>query len=220
MSKKNEIIDAAWLLFQEGGPEAVTVRHVADRAGVGVGTMRHYFPTQKDLLTQLSRHAMKTSLSDCNIEDVSISAVERLKECISQFLPQTEKDESVLLVCATSLNACFAKGSLVGQSQYTELSQAGEEKIAYWFQRVQQQGTLLNAPPDVAARLVSHMANGLVMALIYEGQPVPAVQHWEDLEAMLALLVDEKRLQAAKPQGKQRREANPAHPQTNVLENT
>lgn len=40
---------AALALLQEEGQEAVSVRRVAERAGVGMGTLRYYFPRREDL---------------------------------------------------------------------------------------------------------------------------------------------------------------------------
>jgi TetR/AcrR family transcriptional regulator, transcriptional repressor of bet genes len=47
--RKQALIEAAQALVAEGGPQAATVRAIADRAGVTAGLIRHYFTSKEDL---------------------------------------------------------------------------------------------------------------------------------------------------------------------------
>lgn len=47
--RRESLIAAALDLVAEGGPQAATVRAIADRAGVTPGLIRHYFATKEDL---------------------------------------------------------------------------------------------------------------------------------------------------------------------------
>lgn len=53
------ILEAAELLLQEGGLDAVTTRRVAHRAGVGIGTLYEYFPNRDAILIQLANRKMQ-----------------------------------------------------------------------------------------------------------------------------------------------------------------
>ncbi len=48
--RRLEIVDAVHEVIGSGGLEAVNVRDVADRAGVSLGRVQHYFPTKGDLI--------------------------------------------------------------------------------------------------------------------------------------------------------------------------
>lgn len=48
--RKAELAEAVWRIIRERGLGAVSVRSVADEAGVAVGSLRHVFPTRTDLL--------------------------------------------------------------------------------------------------------------------------------------------------------------------------
>mgnify|MGYP000432713641 FL=1 len=48
-TRRDAMISAALDLVAEGGPQAATVRAIADRAGVTPGLIRHYFATKDDL---------------------------------------------------------------------------------------------------------------------------------------------------------------------------
>jgi AcrR family transcriptional regulator len=50
------ILSAALELFQEKGYEATTMRSIADRVGVSLGSSYHYFPTKEHLVLEFYRH--------------------------------------------------------------------------------------------------------------------------------------------------------------------
>jgi AcrR family transcriptional regulator len=50
------ILGAALELFQERGYEATTMRTIADRAGVSLGSSYHYFPSKEHLVLEFYRH--------------------------------------------------------------------------------------------------------------------------------------------------------------------
>ena len=50
------ILKAALDLFQERGYEATTMRAIADRAGVSLGSSYHYFPSKEHLVLEFYRH--------------------------------------------------------------------------------------------------------------------------------------------------------------------
>jgi AcrR family transcriptional regulator len=50
------ILQAALDLFQERGYEATTMRAIADRAGVSLGSSYHYFPSKEHLVLEFYRH--------------------------------------------------------------------------------------------------------------------------------------------------------------------
>lgn len=47
--RRDALIAAALELIGEGGPQAATVRAIAERAGVSAGLIRHYFQTKEEL---------------------------------------------------------------------------------------------------------------------------------------------------------------------------
>ncbi|HWT95113.1 MAG TPA: TetR family transcriptional regulator C-terminal domain-containing protein, partial [Solirubrobacteraceae bacterium] len=49
--RRDELADAVWRLVVREGVEAASLRRVAAEAGWSVGSVRHYFATQHELLT-------------------------------------------------------------------------------------------------------------------------------------------------------------------------
>lgn len=57
-SRRAALIAATQSLVAEGGPEAATVRAIADRAGVTAGLIRHYFQNKEELIRAAYRALM------------------------------------------------------------------------------------------------------------------------------------------------------------------
>lgn len=57
------IFSAALELFQERGYEATTMRVIADRAGVSLGSSYHYFPSKEHLVLEFYRHTHELHLA-------------------------------------------------------------------------------------------------------------------------------------------------------------
>ena len=49
--KKRQIAEATWRVIVEHGMEGASVRNIAKEAGISLGSLRHYFSTQEELLT-------------------------------------------------------------------------------------------------------------------------------------------------------------------------
>jgi TetR/AcrR family transcriptional regulator, transcriptional repressor of bet genes len=62
--RRDALIVAALDLVAEGGPQAATVRAIADRAGVTPGLIRHYFQTKEHLTHAAYRRVMDNMTAD------------------------------------------------------------------------------------------------------------------------------------------------------------
>jgi AcrR family transcriptional regulator len=70
-------------IASEQGLEAVTVRAIAERAGVSIGTVQHYFPTKDAML--LHAYAHVSALVDARAE-AAVASVETPREAIRAIL--------------------------------------------------------------------------------------------------------------------------------------
>lgn len=66
-SRRDALISAALELVAEGGPQAATIRAIAERAGVTPGLIRHYFTT-KDELTRTAYGYLMDRMTNSNAE--------------------------------------------------------------------------------------------------------------------------------------------------------
>lgn len=61
-AKRRALLDAAWTLFANQGPE-VSMRTVAAEAGVGIATLYRHFPTRDDLIIGLVEDMLERVLA-------------------------------------------------------------------------------------------------------------------------------------------------------------
>ena len=66
-SRRDALISAALELVAEGGPQAATIRAIAERAGVTPGLIRHYFTT-KDELTRTAYGYLMDRMTNSSAE--------------------------------------------------------------------------------------------------------------------------------------------------------
>jgi AcrR family transcriptional regulator len=57
-TRANEVLDAAAAILVEDGYAGLTFRGVAQRVGIGIGNLQHYFPTKEDLIRSMLARAM------------------------------------------------------------------------------------------------------------------------------------------------------------------
>ena len=53
---RRRLVDATFALHAEQGIHATTMSHIAERAGVSVGTVYHHFPTYQDAVAACAQH--------------------------------------------------------------------------------------------------------------------------------------------------------------------
>ena len=68
-SRREDLINAALKLIGDGGPQAATVRAIADEAGVTAGLIRHYFNTKEELV----RTAYQSLMTRLKIDSTAIA---------------------------------------------------------------------------------------------------------------------------------------------------
>ena len=66
-TRRDALILAALDLVGEAGPEAATVRAIADRAGVTPGLIRHYFTSKDELIRAAYRRLMEWLTQDSSV---------------------------------------------------------------------------------------------------------------------------------------------------------
>jgi len=58
---RRRIVDATFALHAEQGVAATTMTHIAERAGVSIGTVYHHFPTYDDAISACGRHSQEAA---------------------------------------------------------------------------------------------------------------------------------------------------------------
>ncbi|WP_336765818.1 TetR/AcrR family transcriptional regulator [Paenibacillus sp. USHLN196] len=85
------VAEAAWRIIRRDGMEQASVRNIADEAGISVGSMRHYFSTQSELL--LYAMNLVSERVSHRVQQMSFtgSPMDNMKRLLLEFLPNTEE---------------------------------------------------------------------------------------------------------------------------------
>lgn len=86
LGSRDRILWAATTMLGEGPAGILSVRAVAARAEVSTGSMRHHFPTQRELMDAALGVVYDVLLPEGSIHDRSLSAHERLVACLQRLL--------------------------------------------------------------------------------------------------------------------------------------
>ncbi|MCH5583653.1 TetR family transcriptional regulator [Shimazuella sp. AN120528] len=92
-TRKKEIVQAAWEIIQNKGIEEVSVRKIADVMHLSTGSIRYYFPTQRELLRTCIRSAgEKVHQHILSQIDLSLSCNEVIDQLVAEIMPMDETD--------------------------------------------------------------------------------------------------------------------------------
>lgn len=186
MSTRDRIIAAATEMMQEGAPR-LSVRAVAARAEVGASTLRHHFPTQRDLINAALTATYDAAMPDERIRDTSIPPRERLRECIRRLLDPVGTSGQAREVW-TNLLTVFADAQLDPdiRAGYQVLVSQADRRVGAWLAILEEEGVL---PPGDNARR-SHLLLTVVDGLSIARALPPSDTSLEDEAATIGFAVD------------------------------
>ncbi|OUZ12184.1 hypothetical protein BHE97_03065 [Aeromicrobium sp. PE09-221] len=101
--RRADVVTAALRLVARDGAAALSLRRVADEAGLNVGSVRHYFEGSEDLLSATAEEIgrrMGERLERHRLDDIGADWPERLALFVEEVLPVDEERaaEAVVLV--------------------------------------------------------------------------------------------------------------------------
>lgn len=100
-ARRAALIGAVLDLMSDGGPQAVTVRAIAERAGVTQGMIRHYFQSKEDLVNTAYQSHMATQMEATETSMPAAGlATERLRHVIAASLTPPVADARTLSIWA------------------------------------------------------------------------------------------------------------------------
>jgi DNA-binding transcriptional regulator YbjK len=85
--RRQELADAVWRVVERDGVEAASLRGVAAEAGWSVGALRHYFPTQSDLLTFAMELVMQRVAGRLRTGRADVPPRQRAEQALHEVLP-------------------------------------------------------------------------------------------------------------------------------------
>ncbi|WFR63636.1 TetR/AcrR family transcriptional regulator [Paenibacillus amylolyticus] len=127
------VAEAAWRIIRKDGMEQASVRNIAEEAGISVGSMRHYFSTQSELL----RYAMNlvSERVSKRIAQMSFtgSPLDNMKCLLLELVPNTDEKlvEMEVWYAFTARSKTDSKLKELADTVYDELRRAVSHVITH-----------------------------------------------------------------------------------------
>lgn len=92
-TKKEKILEAAYLLFSENGYKRTKISDIAATAGIGKGTVYEYFDSKESLLLSIVSSGIEAYLAECkSVVESKATQTEKLLELIRIEDKQSEEN--------------------------------------------------------------------------------------------------------------------------------
>ena len=148
--KMRQILDGARRLFLADGFDGASMNDIARVAGVSKGTLYVYFPSKEALFEALigeehRRTAERLSMLDENEPDVAL-VLKRFGNALMNFMLLPEH-----IALVRTVSAAAAKFPVIGRAFFAAGPQYGADRLAAYFARQVEAGTLAIDDINLAA---------------------------------------------------------------------
>lgn len=178
IATRSRILSAAAAMLAENPAARLSVRAVAQRAGVSTGSLRHFFPTQRDLIDAVVAGIASIQAADTlesSLHDTARPAVDRLVDCLRAALSDALADDSARERWRSTLAAPEPTGTDDLAAPALALEQLGLRRIAGWVTTLHAEsagdsdaGSLL-FDADTGARFLATVLTGLITEHLLPG---------------------------------------------------
>jgi AcrR family transcriptional regulator len=171
------ILEATTLIAAEEGEERLTTNHIAERAGVSIGTLYQYFPTREAIIDAIARQARARVVGALDALLLQVGRGEKtphamLREFVGIYLRAFDGRGPG--------GRTFAR--IAWRSDHLDAivhsAREASERIALHLQRAQLPG--LRQPTPAQAFVLTRSLMGTLRAAVLEDSPLLGSQAFED----------------------------------------
>lgn len=160
---RERILIAAATMLGEDPTARLSVRAVAARAQVSTGSLRHFFPTQRQLIDTVIALIHDVELPDDPIENRSVSAEQRLVDCLRLALSVVGVGEPARQRFAALHDAYIAAPVSDDQATtFAALDRLDRHRLERWLRVLADEGAMPSGSIETAARFLSTVLTGLL----------------------------------------------------------
>jgi AcrR family transcriptional regulator len=176
--RREEILDAATSLFAEQGYSDAVTQALADRLGVGKGTIYRYFPSKRDLFLAAADRVMRkmrqqVDASLAGIED----GLERVSKAIEAFLTFFA-DNPELVELLIQERAHFKDRK---KPTYLIHKDVNVERWRVLYRELIAQGRIRDMPVERITDVISDLLYGTMFTNFFAGQLKPSQEQARDI---------------------------------------
>lgn len=153
---------AAAILGEDGATARLSVRAVAARAGVSVGSLRHHFPTQQDLRDEVMRRVLDWMMPRSSIGDRSVPPRDRLVQCLLDVLDLSgtgaQAREAMTTMTSTFITA---EQTASVREAYLAAQRDGQRRTEGWLRALAEECAIPAEDIPRRARFLGTVLDGL-----------------------------------------------------------
>lgn len=162
LDSRAKVIIAACEMLGEDQASTLSVRAVAARAGVSMGSLRHHFPTQRALRDAVLETIYDVVTTDDQIiHDESVPARDRLVQCLRLVLAPLVGDKA--RESWIKFTASFVEPEPTEQlrSSYAALVDEGKRRVEHWLGVLDKEGAVIDGDLGQHATFLNTVLSGL-----------------------------------------------------------
>ena len=160
---RDKILIAAATMLGENPTARLSVRAVAARAQVSTGSLRHFFPTQRDLIDTVIAGIYDLEIPDDPINDQALTPTERLIACLRLILAQVGVGERAREQWGALYEAYVASTPSEDEAAtYLALERMGRHRIERWLDTLIEEGAVPAGEVEQRARFLGTVISGLM----------------------------------------------------------
>ncbi len=192
LARREEILETATALFAEQGFSDAVTQALAERLGVGKGTIYRHFPSKRALFLAATDRVMRKLQENVtrNVEGIT-DGLERLERGVTTFL-QFFADHPTFVELLIQERAHFKDRK---RPTYFEHREVNVQRWKQLYRDLMAAGRMREMPVERITDVISNVLYGIMVTNFFNGQPAPAeVQAREILEVIFAgVLSDDER---------------------------
>lgn len=159
---RSKILIAAATMLGENPTARLSVRAVAARAQVSTGSLRHFFPTQRELIETVIAAMYDLEIPDDPINDHSLTPQERLMACLQLLLFHVGVGDSAREQFGSLYEAYVATPPSEDEAAtYLALERMGRHRIEQWLTTLVDEGAIPAGGIEARARFLATVTSGI-----------------------------------------------------------
>jgi AcrR family transcriptional regulator len=192
LARQEEILETATELFAEHGFSDAVTQALADRLGVGKGTIYRHFPSKRELFLAAADRVMRKMQEQVNINIEGIDdGFERIQRAIATFLGFFA-DHPAFVELLIQERAYFKDRK---RPTYFEHREINVQRWRQLYREMIAQGRIRDMPVEQITNVLSNVMYGIMVTNLFNGTTTPPdVQAKEILDIVfLGILSDAER---------------------------
>ncbi|MFJ9624760.1 TetR/AcrR family transcriptional regulator [Streptomyces sp. NPDC101181] len=162
LKSRDRILWAASTMLGEGAGAALSVRAVAERAGVSTGSLRHHFPTQRALMDAMLKVVFDLVLPEAAFRDTSIPPRDRLMGCVQGLLVPQDSPRGAREAWLTVHERYIAsEPTQAMRAEYQAMQHEVTRRVEGCLEVLVEEGALAAGDTARRARFLLTLANGV-----------------------------------------------------------